>query len=131
MRDVEGFSLVECLVAMVLVSVILMALAPVMFNAATRQVVDSGTVERDAILSGEAGRLTSLPFDALAAQEGCKTLPPQARYAHERCIAIGAPSNDVRRVVVTVTPDTPVVPADSVVVVRTRLKGNPFNAGQP
>jgi len=124
-----GFSLVECLIAMVLVSVLLMALAPVMFTAASRQVVETGTVERDAILLGEANRLSSLPVNALAAQAGCKTLPPQARYSHGLCIGVQPMGGGQTRIAVVVTPGTPLVAADSVVLVRTGSKGNPFNTG--
>ena len=41
-RGRDGFSLVEALVAMVLVSIVVLALAPVMFTAASRQAVDAG-----------------------------------------------------------------------------------------
>lgn len=125
-----GFSLVEALVALVLVSVVVLALAPVMFTAASRQVVDSGSVERDAILLGEASRLSSLPVQALAAQAGCRTLPPQARYSHGLCITVQPMGGGQFRVSVAVSPDHDLVPADSVVMYRRAGgQGNPFNTG--
>lgn len=125
-----GFSLVEALVAMVLVSVVMLALAPVMFTAASRQAVDAGTAERDAILMGEADRLSTLPVQALAAQDGCRTLPPQARFSHGLCITVQPMGGGQIRVGVTVSPDTPLVPPDSVVMYRrSGGQGNPFNTG--
>lgn len=127
-----GFSLVETLVAMLLVSIILMALGPVMFTAAARQAAETGTVERNTILLGEANRLSSLPINALAAQAGCKTLPPQARFSHGLCITVQPMGGGQTRVSVIVTSDSPLVPADSVVLVRrTGGQGNPFNTGGP
>src|SRR5690606_37020624 len=123
-------SLIETLVAMVLVSIVLMALGPVMFTAATRQAAETVTVERNTILLGEANRLSSIPVNALSAQAGCKTLPPQARYSHGLCITVQPMGGGQTRVTVVVSPDTPLVPADSVVLVRrSGGQGNPFNTG--
>lgn len=125
-----GFSLIEALVAMVLVSIVVLALAPVMFTAASRQVVDAGSSERDAILMGEASRLSTLPVPALAAQAGCRTLPQQARFSHGLCITVQPMGGGQVRIAVAVTPDSPVVPADSVVMYRRAGgQGNPFNTG--
>ncbi len=129
-RGRDGFSLVEALVAMVLVSIVVLALAPVMFTAASRQAVDAGGTERDALLVGEVSRLSSLPVQALAAQAGCRTLPPQARnYEHDLCITVQPMGGGQVRVGVTVSPDTPVVPVDSLVFYRRAGgQGNPFNS---
>lgn len=125
-----GFTLVEALVAMVLISVTLLALAPVMFTAATRQVAESGTVERNTILQSEADRLSSLPIQALAAQSGCKTLPPQARFSHGLCIGVQPMGGGQTRVTVTVTSENPLVGPDSIVMTRRAGgQGSPFNTG--
>ncbi|MDZ7781340.1 MAG: prepilin-type N-terminal cleavage/methylation domain-containing protein [Gemmatimonadota bacterium] len=130
-RGQAGFSLVEALVAIVLVSVVVLGLAPVMFDAASRQAVDSGGAERDAILLGEANRLSTLPVQALAGEAGCRTLPPQAHnYEHDLCVTVQPMGGAQVRVGVSVTPDADLVQADSVVLYRRAGgQGNPFNTG--
>lgn len=123
-----GFSLIELMVAMVLTSVALMALAPALFQSVNRQKIDTVGMERDAVLLAEANRMTSLPFPQLDAQAGCTTIPAEETFPHERCIAVETVGARERKVVVRVTPLDTAVRPDSVQVFRTTPPPNPFNS---
>jgi hypothetical protein len=119
---------VESIVALVLVSAVLLMLAPVLMHAAGQKVTQEGLLERDAILRGESNRIANLPFQALDAQEGCKTFQ-SGKLPHSRCIDVAEVSSQEREVVIKVDPTTPLVPTDSVVMSRTNSRRNPFNTG--
>ena len=125
-----GFSLIETLVAMVLTGVTLMALGPVMFQAAHRQVIEAGTVERNSALLGESTRLSSIPVADLAGQAGCRTLPAVAQAAQNVCVTMQPMGGGQTQITVVVSPAGSSVAPDSVVLIRkTSGQGNPFDTG--
>jgi prepilin-type N-terminal cleavage/methylation domain-containing protein len=129
-----GFTLIESIVALVVVSAVLLILAPVLFHVANQRVEDEGVIEREALLRGEASRLSILPFANLDAEAGCTTVSVvnAARdLAHTRCIGVTAVSSGERTVTVKITPANTRVAKDSVVFTRTKAKSNPFNTASP
>lgn len=130
MRD--GMSLVEAIIAMTLLSVILMSLAPVLFQTVRRQRVDALRLERTGVLVGEANRLLALPFQALDAEGGCQEVSGPSAFAHERCVTVTG-SGRARLIRVVVTPAEADVGVDSLVFSRTKTTGNinPFNTASP
>jgi prepilin-type N-terminal cleavage/methylation domain-containing protein len=129
-----GFTLIECIVALVVVSSVLLLLAPVLFHVANQRVEDAGVIEREALLRSEASRLSILPFRMLDAQAGCTTVSVVnvARdFGHTRCVSVTAVSSKERSITVKITPTNTVVAKDSVVFSRTKAGSNPFNTSQP
>ena len=125
-----GFTLIESLMAMVLVAVTLLILGPVLFNAASQRVRDEGIVEREAVLRSEVNRLATLRFSSLDEQAGCSTVPGPD-FPHTRCVTVAAVSSRERTITVRVTPVSPLIPIDSLTIARTSSRGNPFNTAQP
>lgn len=115
----EGFSLIEALVAMVLLSVVLMALAPVLLGAVDRQRADAFRLERTGILMAQANRLMAMPFDQLAVQNDTSISDP---YVHDYAVEIDVvASSGVQLLVkVKVTPGAPGIEPDSVQFWRTQ-----------
>ena len=131
-RRSGGFTLIESLVAIMVVSAVLSVLGPVLFHVANQRARDEGTIERDAILRSESNRLSTLAFSALDAEAGCASVTNREKFPYSRCISVTAVSSSERTVSVAVDPVNPLVPADSVVITRVRMSSsNPFNTSAP
>jgi type II secretory pathway pseudopilin PulG len=128
-RNSAGFSLVESLVALMLVSTVMLLLAPAIFHVANERVTVEAAAEREAALEGESDRLSSLPFTDLDGQAGCTELSDP--FPHTRCIVITEVNNQKRDVKVRIVPTNSAVARDSVMMTRTDRKSNPFNTAQP
>jgi prepilin-type N-terminal cleavage/methylation domain-containing protein len=125
-----GFTLIESLVALVLVSAVLMLLAPPLFHVANERIRIEGESRREAVLRGESNRLASLPFEELDDQAGCTTVTG-SQFSHERCITVSQLSPREREIKIKVMPSNSLVVVDSVVMTRTDRAPNPVNTGQP
>lgn len=115
----NGFSMVEVVVAMVLLAIILTALAGFTFSTAQSQIraTDSGT--REAVLLEAVNRMNALPFAMLASS--CDTVGT-TRNRFSRCVAISNNTGQVATVQVTVTPLQRGAPPSSALF--TRHSGN-------
>jgi prepilin-type N-terminal cleavage/methylation domain-containing protein len=122
-----GFSLIECVVALILVGALLALLGPLLLFSASERATAEGAMVRDALLRGEASRLASLPFAQLDAEVGCQTRATPVRLPHTKCVAVAAISSFERRVVVRLTPTAGLVRADSVSFSRAIVTRNPFD----
>ncbi len=121
-----GFTLIEIVVAMTLLSITLVSLAAWTYHVARRSVNSAAVAYRTAALTEQVGRLTVLPFADLDAQDGCSPIanPP---FPHERCITVTTVSPTVRDVKVKITPDNTQFRPESLLFKRTRAAVNPFN----
>jgi type II secretory pathway pseudopilin PulG len=124
-----GFSLVESLVALVLVGTVMLLLAPALFHVANERVTVEAATEREAALEGESDRLSSFPFAELDSEAGCALLTDP--FPHTKCIVITPVNNQERQVKIRIVPLNSAVARDSVVMTRTNRRGNPFNTKQP
>ncbi len=123
-----GFTLIEIMVAMTLLSITLVSLAAWTYHVARRSVNSAAVAYRTAALTEQVGRLTVLPFDNLDAEHNwvsCQqiTAPP---FPHTRCIKVTGTGN-VRDVLVKIIPDNTQFRPDSLLLQRTRAGFNPFN----
>jgi hypothetical protein len=125
-----GFTVVESLMALIMVSAVLMLMAPALFHVANERVTVDAATRREALLRGESNRIASLPFANLDAQAGCASVSTP-HLPHQRCITVTTLSVQERTLVVKITPTNTLVPRDSVVITRTDRKANPFNTNQP
>jgi Tfp pilus assembly protein PilV len=116
--DREGISLVEVIVTMVLLSIVLMALAPVLFAGVERQRTDAIRLERTGVLMSHANRLMAMPFGALDTQADVTVTDP---YVHTYTVEIDVTGAGAQRFVkVKVTPSAATVEPDSVQFSRTQ-----------
>lgn len=124
----RGMSLVEVLVAVVLLSIVLTSLAALTFSVARQGVTMSGTTYRSGAVAEETNRLMVLPYDSLPNAAGCATVTTSA-YPYTRCVALAslAPKVTGVRLIVRVLTN-PAPPPDTVRFTRSSLpKYNPFN----
>ena len=96
-----GFTLVEVMVSMMLLSVGSLALGSMLLRAARQAGATSASSYQTAELSTEVSRMDALPFDQLAVGTTCVTItmPPATK-----CTTINSVSAKVMQVTVVVTP---------------------------
>jgi prepilin-type N-terminal cleavage/methylation domain-containing protein len=127
-RTAAGFTLVEVVVSLVLLSFASVVLGRAMFFAARTARASANTVYRTAAISTEMSRLDAVPYDSLTAGTTCVTVstPP---FPHTRCTTVNNISSKVRQVIVVVTPSgNTLLHPDTSIVVRTKSNnGQPLN----
>lgn len=124
----SGFSLVEIVVAMMLLSVTLLALAALMTQVAAQGRTTEIVAQRNAALVQQVNYFTALSYDALdPALAGCATVE-SGMMPYERCVEI-TQAGTTRTVKIRVTPVNRAYRPDSAIFERTALPVNPFNVG--
>jgi prepilin-type N-terminal cleavage/methylation domain-containing protein len=126
-----GFTLVEVLVSLMILSVGTVALSALLLRSARQATAASALVYQTAALTTEVGRLGALPFDQLAAGNTCVNVTT-GPFLHTRCAAIVDVSAKVKRVTVTVTPTGPTLLAAQSTAFERAITGtsngtNPLN----
>lgn len=123
-----GFSLVEIVVAMLLLSVTLLALAALMTQVAAQGRTTEVVSQRNAVLGQQVNYFTSLSYTALdAGLAGCEDVD-DAMMAYERCVEITIDGLS-KQVKIRITPENTAYKPDSAMFERTALPVNPFNVG--
>jgi prepilin-type N-terminal cleavage/methylation domain-containing protein len=102
-RQTGGFTLIEVLVSLMILSVGTVALSVLLLRSARQATAASALVYQTAALTSEVGRLGALPFDQLAAGTTCVNVTT-GPFLHTRCAVIQDLSAKRRRVTVTVSP---------------------------
>ncbi len=121
----RGFTLIEAMVAITLLSVGALALGGLLARSSRMAIASASTLHGTAAMSTEVGRLNALPFDQLpAAGETCTTISA-APFPHTRCTRLTDVSATVKEVRVRVTPAAANVRPDTVNFQRTKPGGNP------
>lgn len=127
MKQTErGFSLIEIVVAMLLLSFFLVGLAKVNFTIARRFYALSAGGARDGIVAQNLNQFAAMPFDSLKGKAGTTTVnkPP---LPYTRKITVDSLSAKMRRVTIVITPTSTVFKPDTVVLQRSKPGNNPFN----
>lgn len=117
-RHAAGFTLIEILVSITILSVGILALGTLMARGARSAGAASAVSYQTTVLGAEAARFDAIPFTALVAGTTCDTVaaPPLPRI---RCATITDINPKLRRVSVVVTPtDNPLLQPDSIVFER-------------
>jgi prepilin-type N-terminal cleavage/methylation domain-containing protein len=125
-----GFTLIESILAMILISAILSLLAPSLFHVANERVTVDAAILREATLRGEFNRLASFPFDDLAGEAGCTTVTG-TELPHTLCVSVADLSVTEREITIEITPSSSWIPGDTVMLTRTDRDDNPFNTAEP
>lgn len=98
-----GFTLIEVLVAMVLVSIAMLGLGPVTLRVAQMSREFTVVSQRTGVLAGEVSRLEVQPFDALAAGTSCQ-MDSTSSVPHTTCTTVADVGAETKQVTVIVTP---------------------------
>jgi prepilin-type N-terminal cleavage/methylation domain-containing protein len=115
-----GFTLIEVMVSMTMLSVASLALGTLLFRAARLANATSAASYQTATLAGAAGRFDALPFDSLAAGTTCVTVTAQP-FPHTQCTTINNVSAKVKTIVIIVTPaGTTLMHPDTTLITRSR-----------
>lgn len=113
-----GFTLIEILVSITILSGGILALGTLMGRGARSAGAAAALSYQTTVMGAEAARYDAIPFTLLAAGTTCDTVaaPPLPRI---RCATITSINPKLRRVSVVVTPtDNPLLQPDSVVFER-------------
>ena len=125
----EGFSLVEIVVAMLLLSITLLALAGLMTQVAAQGRATEVTAQRNAALVQSINYYTALSYTALDPALGGCEMVDSGMMPYERCVEI-TQAGTTRTVKIVITPTNQAFRPDSALFERTALPVNPFNIGQ-
>jgi prepilin-type N-terminal cleavage/methylation domain-containing protein len=102
-QPTAGFTLIEVLVSMTILSVASLAMGSMLLRATRAAGATSSAVHQTAAMSGAVGRLGVLPFDALLAGTTCVTITA-VEFPHTECTTILNVSAKIKQVTVVVTP---------------------------
>lgn len=119
LSSAAGFSLVEIMVAMVVLCLTALTLAPLMLRATRTATTAEATMYQQAVMSTEGSRLNALPFDSLSPGSACVS-SSTAPLAYTRCTTVTSVSSGVYRVSVVVTPSNSQIKPDTVTFDRTQ-----------
>ena len=97
-----GFTLVEVMVSMTLLSVASLSLGTMLFRAARQANAAATASYQSAMISGETSQLGTTPFDLLTAGTTCVNITTP--FPGTRCTTINNVSAKVKQVTVVVTP---------------------------
>jgi prepilin-type N-terminal cleavage/methylation domain-containing protein len=124
----RGFTLVEVLVSMSVLSLGMVALGTLLMRSARQARVASSAMYQTAALSAEVGRLDAMPFSLLVAGTTCVATTAQP-FPHTRCSTITDVTTKIKTVKVKVTPTgNTTLTADSTMIERTVSNtGAPLN----
>jgi prepilin-type N-terminal cleavage/methylation domain-containing protein len=124
-----GFSLVEIMVAMLILSLTALSLAPLMLRASQTGKSAEAMLYEQAVLSTEVGRLNALSWDSLSTGTTCLTTSASP-LPHTRCTTVTSVTSKLYRVMVRVTPsDSARLKPDTVTFDRTYTSTyNPLNS---
>jgi prepilin-type N-terminal cleavage/methylation domain-containing protein len=128
LKPTAGFTLVEVLVTVTLISAGILVLGGLMMQSARTATAASAVAYQTTELTSEVARLDALPFASLAVGTTCDTVAV-SQLPRIRCSTIATVNTKTKRVTVTVTPTgSHAPPAQSVVFERTISGfGNPLN----
>ena len=114
----RGFTLVEVLVTITLISTGILVLGGMLLRSARAAEAASAISYQTAAMASEVARLDALPFTALAAGTTCDTLAV-AQLPRVRCSIVAVVSPKLTRVTVRVAAiGNPLIPADSIIFER-------------
>jgi prepilin-type N-terminal cleavage/methylation domain-containing protein len=102
-QQTAGFTLVEILVSMTILSVASLGLGTLLFRAARQAEATSSASYNSAAITQQVSQLQVLPFDALIAGTTCETVADPA-FPYESCVTIVNVNSKIKEVTVVITP---------------------------
>ena len=122
----NGFSLVEVVIALTIMSVVLLALGGLMFQVAQHTRTSAATTYRTAAAQKITAHIQTLPWNNIDGASGC-TADSSGLMAYNRCISVTTTSANTKAVTVVISP-TGLFTAlpDTLLVVRSKSRVSPF-----
>lgn len=117
----KGFSLIEVIVAMVLLAIAVSSLAAMMYSVSTSSKKVTGAAYRNGVLMHEVNRLIALPYDQLAVGSSSFSVT-DGPYPHSRIVTVAEPADKLKTVQVVITPVNPNYKPDTVNFTRTNAR---------
>ncbi len=123
----RGFSLVETLVGMTLISIAIISVARLDYNVMRRTLDVARLSYGNATMLRQVNRFVALNYDSLDAHAGCVTVTT-GPTPNKACATVTTPSSGVKQVTIIRTLTGTTARPDTVIVQRTSASGvNPFN----
>ena len=121
-----GFTIVEIIVAMVLLGIVVTTIAGANVAILRRNAGVSRSSVSALTLVRDANRLSVLPYDSLSSRAGCTSVPAQPN-PYTRCITVST-SGSTKTVTIVLTPTSSIYRPDTVVIRRTKpITSTPFD----
>jgi prepilin-type N-terminal cleavage/methylation domain-containing protein len=118
-----GFTLVEILVSMTILSVASLSMGTLLFQAARQADATSSAAHQSAAVQGTLAQYDVVPFDQLVAGTTCVTVTDPA-FPHEECVTIVNVSAKVKTVTVTINPSGTELLQPVSTTIRRSISGN-------
>lgn len=118
MKNRRGISLIEVMVAVSLLGMMATVHTVVTMRYAVRNRVAAIGVNRATAISTAVDLFITMPYSAIATNTGCTTVSVPTAYAHDRCIAVTAPTSTITRVRIIIRPTNTAFRPDTVFVDR-------------
>lgn len=118
----KGFSVVEVIVAMVLLAIAVSSLAALTYSVSQSAMMATGNAYRNGVLMQEVNRLEMSPYDSVRTGTSTQTVsgPP---YPHTTVITVAEPSVGIlKTVTVIITPSQARFKPDTAIFIRTKAK---------
>ena len=97
----NGFSLIEVMIAMTILSVVLIALGGLMFQVAEQTRTSAKATYRAAATQKTAAYIQALPWDSIDGASGC-TADSSGLMAYDRCISVIDSTARIKRVTLVI-----------------------------
>jgi prepilin-type N-terminal cleavage/methylation domain-containing protein len=117
-RSNAGFTLIEIVVSLSLLSLVLMSLAGLSFTAARRATTVSNLTPLYHVATQQVNRVSVLPYDSLALGTTCRTVT--GSFAHTRCVQVDSLQVKVKQITLIITPANTKIKPDTEVFRRTK-----------
>ena len=123
-RTARGFSLIEIMIAMTILTVMLAGFASMTYAYLKRVKTFDSRDAQIAVVAEQTQRLTVLPFDSLTARVGCKTFG--GAFAFTRCIVLTATTPTRYQVKLIIASANAAIKPDTVSFHRVKRASNPL-----
>lgn len=126
----EGFSLVEVVVALVMMAILMTTLAGLTYATARQAIIADNAMARQAVALQTVNRFATMPFADIAGAAGCTTVGPAGRQ-FQSCVTLTAGTRS-QIVDITTTPLQNDVAASTMRIIRSAPpSANPLCTGCP
>jgi len=116
----KGFSVVEVLVAMVLLAIAVSSLAALTYSVSQNVMIATGNAYRNGVLMQEVNRLEGIPYDSIKTATTTQTVTGTT-YPHTTMITITEPTvNLIKNVKIIITPTQARLRPDTANFIRTK-----------
>lgn len=119
----RGFSIVEVIVAMVLLGIAVSSLAALTYSVSQSGMIATANAYRNGVLMQEINRLEGIPYDSIAAPVTSTVVVATGPYPHTTVIRVTEPTvNLVKAVRIVITPANTRFKPDTAIFIRTKAR---------